>query len=173
VLYVRRKLKPGALLHGGGQEKNLRSGTENLPGIAGLAEACRLTMEERESEMQRLVLLRDSLEARILADIPRTWVNGLDGERIANTSSLTFSGTEGEAVLVGLDEFGIAASSASACSAVHSDPSYVLRAMGLSRDEAEATIRFSFGRQSMTAHIDRVLEVLASIIQRLRALTED
>ena len=117
--------------------------------------------------------LRDSLESRVLAEIPRTWVNGLDGERIANTSSLTFSGTEGEAILVGLDEFGIAASSASACAAGHSDPSYVLQAMGLSRDEAEATIRFSFGRLSTPAHVDRVLEVLVSIIQRLRALTGD
>ncbi len=172
ALYVRRKIRPAALIHGGGQEKNLRSGTENLPGIAGLAEACRLVVQEQESEMRRLAKLRDSLESRILAEIPRTWVNGIKGERIVNTSSLTFSGTESEAVLVGLDEYGIAASSASACSAVHSDPSHVLQAMGLSREQAEATIRFSFGRLSTAAHIDRVLDVLASIIQRLRDLTD-
>ena len=172
ALYIRRKIRPAALIQGGGQEKNLRSGTENVPGIAALAEACRLVVEEQTEEMRRLAALRDAFESRVLSEIPKVWVNGREAERIPNTSSLTFAGTESEAVLVGLDEFGIAASSASACSASHADPSHVLRAMGLTRDQAEATIRFSFGRLSRTAQIDKVLDVLALIVRRLRALTD-
>jgi cysteine desulfurase len=171
ALYIRRRIRPAALIHGGGQEKNLRSGTENVPGIAALAEASRLAVAEQADEMRRLAALRNALEERILSEIPQTWVNGGGVERIPNTSSLTFSSTESEAVLVGLDEFGIAASSASACSAAHTDPSHVLLAMGLNREQAAATLRFSFGRLSTTAHIDKVLDVLTSVVRRLRALS--
>ncbi len=173
VLYVRRAVRLEALVHGGGQERGVRGGTENLPGIAAMAEACRLAAEERDREAQRIASLRDSLEERILNRIPGTSINGNRSARIPNTSNITFRGAEGEAVIFNLDEFGIAASSASACAASHTEPSRVLLAMGLSKEEADASVRFSLGRWSEVSHVERLLDVLPGIIERLRSLTSE
>jgi cysteine desulfurase len=173
VLYVRRAVRLEALVHGGGQERGVRGGTENLPGIVAMAEACRLAIEERDREAQRIASLRDSFEERILNRIPGTSINGNRSARIPNTSNITFRGAEGEAVISNLDEFGIAASSASACAARHTDPSRVLLAMGLSKEEADASVRFSLGRWSEVSHVERLLDVLPGIIERLRSLTSE
>ncbi|MFH1756036.1 MAG: cysteine desulfurase family protein [Candidatus Latescibacterota bacterium] len=172
ALYARRGIVFEPLIHGGGQERNLRSGTENVPGVAAMAEACRLAASEIDHESPRIRLLRDDLEKRILSGIPGSRVNGRGGDRLPNTSNVTFPGAEGEAVIIGLDEYEIAASSASACAASHADPSHVLLAMGLSREDAEATIRLSLGKHSTAGHIMRLGEILPGIITRLRSLTD-
>lgn len=171
ALYVRRGTELEPLIHGGGQERNLRSGTENLPAIAAMGEACRLEAQEIGDESSRIRALRESMERRILAGISGSRVNGLGADRLPNTTNVTFPGAEGEAVVIGLDEAGIAASSASACAAGHTDPSGVLLAMGLSREEAKASIRLSLGKYSTEDHIDRLMTVLPGIVERIRNLT--
>jgi cysteine desulfurase len=171
VLIVRRGLLPEPLVHGGGQEKGRRSGTENVPAIGAFALACELAAEEVESEARRIGALRDRLERSILEKIPGARVNGADAPRVPNTSNVTFEGVEAEAILVSLDEAGVGVSSASACAAGHTDPSHVLTAMGMSREEAEGTLRFSLGLWSSDAHVDRVVEVLPGIVDRLRRLS--
>jgi cysteine desulfurase len=171
VLYVKRGTVLESLIHGGGQEKGRRSGTENVPAIAALARACELAVSELESESKRYTLLRDAMEERIVSEIEGARINGAGAPRLPNTSSVAFSGVEAEAVLISLDGHGIAVSSASACAAGHTDPSHVLTAMGLSRREAEGTLRFSLGKYSQEEHIDRLLSVLPGVVERLRRLT--
>lgn len=170
ALYCRRGVKLAKTVHGGGQERGLRSGTENLPGIAAMAEAAVLATEEAAELSARLAALRDSLEAGILSTIDRTKVNGAGADRVANTSNICFPGTDGEAVQIALDQHKIAVSSASACAATHSGPSHVLLAMGMTREEAGQSIRFSLGRYSSSKDVDRCLEVLPDIVTRLRAV---
>jgi len=170
ALYVRRGTILEALVHGGGQEKGRRSGTENVPAISALGEACKLAVEELARESRRISGIRDSMEKRILDAIPGSFVNGGDSPRLPNTSNITFSGVEAEAILIIIDEHGVQASSASACAAGHTDPSHVLRAMGLSREEAEGTMRFSLGKYSKKEHVDKLLSVLPGAVERLRML---
>ena len=169
ALFVRRGVRVEPVVHGGGQERGLRSGTENVPAVAAMAVAARLAAGEIESEPGRLALLRDRLEARILGTIPGVSVNGSGAPRVANTLNVRFDGAEGEAVLIGLDEAGIAASSASACAAGSDEPSHVLMAMGLTKGQANETLRFSLGRLSTGADVDRCLEVLPGIVERVRS----
>lgn len=171
ALFVRSGVTIEPLIHGGGQERGLRSGTENLPAIAAMAEACRLAVNEIPVETPRIRALRDALEKRILDEISASRVNGQTEARLPNTTNMTFPGAEGEAIVIGLDEAEIAASSASACAASHTEPSSVLLAMGLSREEAEASIRLSLGKFSTADHIERLLAVLPGIVERLRSLT--
>jgi cysteine desulfurase len=172
ALYVRRGVKLEPIVHGGGQERRLRSGTENLPAIAAMAEAGDLACGERTVEWKRLAELRDRLESGILEVVPDAWVNGADAPRICNTSNICFARANGEAVLIGLDEERIAVSSASACAAGDDEPSHVLMAMGLSRREAEDSMRFSLGRFSSDADVDRCLEVLPGVVGRIRAIRD-
>jgi len=170
ALVVRRSVSLEPVIHGGGQESNRRSGTYNAPGAAAMAEAARLAHEEMVTERGRLARLRDRLEAGAVASIADVHVNGAGAERVANTSNIRFAGADGEAVLIALDELGIAASSASACAASRSEPSHVLVAMGLSRREAEDSMRFSLGRFSTEGDVDRLLEVLPGVVARIRSL---
>ena len=169
ALFVRRGVRVEPTVHGGGQERGLRSGTESVPAIASMAEAARLAAGELESERGRLASLRDRLETGLLDSIPDVSVNGGAAPRVANTLNICFDGADGEAVLIGLDEAGIAASSASACAARSNDPSHVLMAMGLTRRQAKETLRFSLGRLSTGADVDRCLEVLPGIVERVRS----
>ncbi len=171
ALFVRSGVMIEPLIHGGGQERGLRSGTENLPAIAAMAEACRLAVNEMPAEAPRIQALRDALERRILDEVGASRVNGQTEARLPNTTNMTFPGAEGEAIVIGLDEAEIAASSASACAASHMEPSSVLLAMGLSREEAEASIRLSLGKFSTEDHVERLLGVLPGIVERLRSLT--
>ena len=170
VLFVRRGLRLEPLTHGGGQERGHRSGTENLPGIAAMAEAARLACAERESEQQRLLRLRERLEAGILETITGAAINGAGADRVANTANVRFDGADGEAVLIALDELGIAASSASACAARRGAPSHVLAAMGLTRREGDDSVRFSMGRFTTEEDVEYALKVLPATIARIRGL---
>ncbi len=170
LLYCRRGLKLAPTVFGGGQERGLRSGTENVPAIAAMAEAAELTLVEAGAQLPRQAKLRDSLEAGILAKIDGTTVNGASTLRVANTLNIGFPGVNGEAIVIALDEQRIAVSSASACAASNNEPSHVLLSMGLSRAQADSSIRFSLGRFSRSRDIDRCLDVLPGVIGRLRNL---
>ena len=170
VLYCRQGIVLPNLIHGGAQERNRRAGTENVAGIVGMAaalqEGCR-TMEERRL---RLTAMRDRLIQGIL-QIPRSRLNGDPVKRLPGNASFCFEGVEGESVLLMLDMQGICASSGSACTSGSLDPSHVLLAIGLPHEIAHGSLRLSFSDQNTEEDIDRILEVLPPLIQRLRAMS--
>jgi cysteine desulfurase len=141
-----------------------------VAGIAALGLASERVLDELPEEAVRLNNLRDRMEERILSAVTGARVNGGGSERLPNTSNIAFKGVEGEAVLFGLDEHGIATSSASACAAEETDPSYVLTEMGLSMMEAMGSIRFSLGKYSTDDHVDTLLDVLPGVVKLLRKL---
>ncbi|MBI4364815.1 MAG: cysteine desulfurase [Candidatus Latescibacteria bacterium] len=169
ALYVKRGFKPTPLQHGGDHEKGRRAGTENVPGIVGLGKACELAQRELSESAARISRLRDRLEAGIMERIPNVVRHGDGAPRVPNTSHLSIVGAEGEHVILTLDMKGIAVSSGAACKAGSSHPSHVLLAMGVEREIAQSAVRFSLGRCTTDAEIDRVLEVLPGIIAKLRA----
>jgi cysteine desulfurase len=169
ALYVRRGFRFRPLLIGGHQERGRRAGTENVAGIIGLGKAAELA-QLHLAEIARIKKFRDRLEKGLLA-IPDTEVNGDRKNRIPNTTNIGFKYIEGEAILLSLDQYGICASSGSACTSGSLEPSHVLRAMGLPYTTLHGSIRFSFSRYTTEAEVDRVLEVMPGIVQRLRDLS--
>jgi cysteine desulfurase len=171
VLYVREGLEliPGQT--GGGHEHDLRSGTENVPYIVGLATALKLVEERRDEESYRLVALRDRLTGGVLSSIPHCRLMGHPTERLPNNANFIFEYVEGEGILMSLDMQGIAASSGSACSTGSPEPSHVLLAMGVARDVAHGSVRMTLGHQNTEDDVDMVLDVLPSIIERLRVMS--
>lgn len=165
VLYVRKGLALAPLLHGH-QERNRRGGTENLPGIVGLDVACRLAQIHLTQHAGSVTALRDRLEQGVLARIPLARVNG-SAARIANTSNLCFPGLNGEELLHRLGQAGVMASQGSACTAGSTEASHVLLAMGLSRDDALSSIRFSLSRETTPAEVDVVVETMAAIVHSM------
>ncbi len=171
VLYVRRGTRFIPFLRGGHQERGRRAGTENSPYIVGLGTACELAMNHREEENTRVPALRDKLEQGLLAAIPNAIINGDREHRLPNTCNIAFESVEGEAILLLLDQFGICASSGSACTSGSLEPSHVLRAMGVPFTYAHGSIRFSLSRYTSEAEIDYVIKKLPPIIERLRAIS--
>ncbi len=170
ALYVCNGLELKPLIHGGGQEMGLRSGTEDVVGIAALGEACRLAVLDLDLDPERIARLRDMMERRILETIPETKVSGGTRHRVPNTSNIAFSHVEAARLVQRLDEVGIAVSGASACKSAKSAPSNVLmKGMGLTREEAMGAIRFSLGKHTTEAHVSQLLEVLPGIVGDLRA----
>lgn len=168
ALFVRRGVRLQPLLHGGAQERGRRAGTENLPGIVGLGEAARLRGLEMPGEEQRLRPLRDRFESAVLERIGGVRVNGQRASRLVHTSNLSFDGVEAQTLVASLDLERIAVSAGSACHVGSLQPSHVLRAMGLGREHVEGSIRFSLGRLTSEKDIDRVLEILPQVVDRLR-----
>jgi cysteine desulfurase len=168
ALYVRPGTPMLPLHHGGLQERGRRAGTEHVAGIVGMAEAARHAVAELEAEAKRLADLRDRLAWGIRERVDGVRVNGHPAERLPNTLNVAFEGLDGEALLAGLDLAGIAVSNGSACSAGAVEPSHVLAAMGLPEPLILASVRFSLGRGTTAAAIDRVLEVLPPLVARLR-----
>ncbi|MFB9982577.1 cysteine desulfurase NifS [Mesorhizobium newzealandense] len=164
ALYVRRGVAFCSLIKGGHQERDRRAGTENTPGIVGLGMAAELALKFMEDEATRVKSLRDRLEDGILQHIPNSFVAGDSLERLPNTANIAFQDIEGDAIPLLLGRLGIACSSGSACTSGSLEPSHVLRAMKM----PYATVRFSFGRQNGEADVDRVLEVVPAIVERLR-----
>lgn len=171
LLYVRRGTTLLPQITGGSQEGKRRAGTENVPYVVGMAEALHLANEERATEVPRLTVLRDRLIAGFLAAIPDAYLTGHRQERLANHASFIVRGVESEGMLIGLDMEGICASSGSACTSGAQEPSHVLTAMGVSRQDAVGHLRLSLGHNSTEAHVDRLLEVLPPLTQRLRNLS--
>lgn len=167
AIYVRRGLDLHPLLAGGHQERERRAGTENVPGIVGFGEACRLAALEREEVAARVAALRDRLEERLLT-IPGARVHGA-GRRVPGTLNVGFEGAEGGLVLVGLDLEGICVSTGAACTSGSLSPSPVLLALGLSPTRAREAVRFSLGRDTTVEEIDRTAEAVAHVVERVRA----
>ncbi|MEZ5064570.1 MAG: cysteine desulfurase family protein [bacterium] len=154
---------------GGGQERRVRPGTENLPGIVGFGKAAELAHEELSTEGIRLAALRDRLEAGIREAFPEAVINGLDAPRLPNTSNVSLPGQDGESLMIALDLEGVAVSTGAACNAGASDPSHVLLAMGRTRELAGASLRFSLGRTSRESEIVEVLRILPLLVRRSAA----
>lgn len=171
ALYVRRGLQLAKVQYGGKHERDRRPGTENVPGITGLGTAAELAGKRWQSDGDRIAALRDRLERGILERIPDTHVHCAAAPRLPNTASVGFDGAESEPMLISLDLHGFAVSSGSACSSGSSEPSHVLSAIGLSRNQAKSTLRFSLGRTSSDDDVDELLEVLPGIVERLRVLS--
>lgn len=170
LLYIRRGTKLEPLVRGGGQEKNIRSGTENVAAIIGLARAMTLTQEERDRENARLILLRDTLAEGLLR-IPKSRLNGHPTLRLPNNVNISFLDIEGEAAILYLDAEGVMASTGSACASSSLDPSHVILATGLSYEAAHGSIRFSLGRSSTKEDVDHVIRVMPGIVDRLRMMS--
>ncbi|HYE31990.1 MAG TPA: cysteine desulfurase NifS [Methylomirabilota bacterium] len=171
VLYVRKHAKYSPYLVGGHQERGKRAGTENVPYIIGFGRAAQLAQERLPEENGRVRKLRDKLEEGILRSIPGTSRNGCRDARLPNTSNIAFSKIEAEAILLKLDQHNICASSGSACTTGSLEPSHVLTAMGLDRDLARGSLRFSVGYYNTEAEIDLLLNVLPNIVADLRAVS--
>lgn len=170
ALFVRKGIKLPPLFFGH-QERGRRGGTENVPAIVGLGMASKLAVQGMDDELTRVKALRDRLETAILAQFPFARVNGMGAERVPNTSNIAFGKLDSEMLLDRLDKADIFASSGAACTAGGSDPSHVLTAMGLGRETAMASIRFSLSRYTAGSMIDRVLEVLLAVVQEKHAET--
>jgi cysteine desulfurase len=168
ALYVRRGTRMKSLVRGGSQEKNRRAGTENVAGIAGLGRAAALAREELSASSLRLAALRDRLEERLLA-LPGARRNG-EGPRVPNTSNVSFDGVEAESLLMALDLMGIAVSTGAACAAGAVEPSHVLRGMGLPLERVQASLRFSLGRSTTEADVERAAAAVAEAVERQRRL---
>lgn len=171
ALYVRKGTKYSPFLIGGHQEKGRRGGTENVASIIGLGKASELAAAKLSDESIKVKPLRDKLEAELLNRIPNSMVNGDRDHRLPNTTSIAFEYVEGEAILLMMDEFGICASSGSACTSGSLEPSHVLRAMGVPFTAAHGSIRFSLSVYNTEEEIDVIIEKLPPIIERLRELS--
>ncbi len=170
-LYVRKGTRLTNLVHGGHQERNRRAGTENTAYIVGLGKACEIAKRDLPVYNAKIRSLRDRLEKELLSRIDHSLLNGHPTKRVPSTSNMSFMYIEGEAILLGLDMYGIAASSGSACSSGSLDPSHVLLAMGFSHEQAHGSIRLSLGKSTQEEDIDKVIEVMPEIIERLRRIS--
>ncbi|WP_313514463.1 cysteine desulfurase NifS [Pseudomonas sp.] len=171
VLYLRRGSRFRPLLRGGHQERGRRAGTENSAAIVALGQAAEMALASMEHENTEVRRLRDKLEAGVLAQISHAFVTGDPDNRLPNTANIAFEYIEGEAILLLLNKFGIAASSGSACTSGSLEPSHVMRAMGIPYTAAHGTVRFSLSRYTTEAEIDRVIEVVPQVVAQLRKLS--
>jgi cysteine desulfurase len=171
ALYVKEGLRIEPLLHGGGQEKGLRSGTENLPGIVGFGKAAEIAKQEMETNIIKLTRLRDRLIEGLLKPLPYTFLNGHPTNRLPDNVSVRYNFIEGESMLLSLDMNGVLVSSGSACASKTLEPSHVLLATGLKHEEAHGSIMFSLGRESSEEEIEYVIGLMPSIISRLRDMS--
>lgn len=171
ALYVKEGLRIEPLLHGGGQEKGLRSGTENLSGIVGFGKAAEIAKQEMQNNIEKITKLRDRLIEGLLKPLPFTFLNGHPANRLPDNVSVRYSFIEGESMLLSLDIAGVLVSSGSACASKTLEPSHVLLATGLKHEEAHGSIMFTLGRNSSEEDIEYVIGVMPPIIKRLRAMS--
>jgi cysteine desulfurase len=171
VLYLRRGTQILPAQTGGSHEWNLRAGTENVPYIVGLATALKLADGRRQEESHRLRALRERLVQGVLSAIPDCRLTGHPTERLPNNANFVFKYVDGEGILLGLDLEGICASSGSACATGSAEPSHVLLAMGIPSEVARGSLRLTLGRENTGEDVDRVLEVLPGLVERLRAMS--
>lgn len=170
-LYIKKGLKLKSFIHGGQQERGRRAGTENVPGIVGIAKACEIAMAEMEERMKKETELRDYLIERILKEIPYTRLNGHSKKRLPNNVNISFQFVEGESILIMLDMAGICASSDSACTSGSVDPSHVLLAIGLPQEIAHGSLRLTIGYENTKEEMDTVVDNLKRIITNLRNMS--
>jgi len=171
ALYIRGGTRLQQLLYGGHHQRGFRPGTENVAGIVGLGKAAELASKSLAEDAARVSVLRDRLEQGLLSRVPHSEANGARTPRTPNTTNITFPGIEGEALVIALDLKGLACSTGAACSSGAVEPSHVLTAIGLSPDEARASLRFSLGRHTTPAEIDFALELVPAAVEQLRELS--
>lgn len=171
ALYVKRGVRLKPLVYGGGQEKGLRSGTENTALIIGLAKALEIAEADRERESARLAGLRDYFIAELQKRVPKTVLNGHAAKRLPNNINVSILDVEGEAVLLYFDNEGIAVSTGSACTSTTLDPSHVILALGVPYEYAHGSIRFTLGRKTTKEELDEVLGIVPGVIQKLRDMS--
>jgi len=171
ALYIRNSINIAPIMPGGGQERGLRSGSENMPAIVGMAAAADIMASEMPTEVFRLAQYRDRLIEGVLGRIPQSHLNGHPKERLPNNAHFRFDAIEGESLLLSLKDKGIAVSTGSACSSKTLEPSHTLISCGLLHEEAHGSLEFTFGRWSKPTDVDRVLEVLPGIVERLRRMS--
>jgi cysteine desulfurase len=172
MLFVRRRnprVRIAPVMHGGGHERGMRSGTLNVPGIVGFAKAMELCMEDREGEQTKIAALRDRLQERLSASLTHVHVNGDAQNRLACSLNISFEFVEGESMLMGMH--GIAVSSGSACTSASLEPSYVLRALGVGDELAHSSIRFSVGRFTTEEEVDHAADLTISTVLKLREMS--
>ena len=170
ALYVRTGTELEPIFHGGHHERDRRPGTENVPGIVGLGKAADLAIKNLMSDAARMAALRDKFESALLS-LPGVHINGDPHHRVANTCNLSFDAAGGEALVIALDLQGISCSTGAACSSGAVAPSHVLTAIGLSPERARSSLRFSLGRPTTPEEIDRAIEIIPAVVERLRALS--
>jgi len=171
ALYVQRRARFFPFLIGGGQEEKRRGGTENTASIVALGKAAELAGAYIQEEDRFVRELRDTFEQQALERIPGVTVNGDREQRIPNTTNLSIEGIDSEAILMILDQQGVCCSAGSACTTGSLEPSHVLRAMGLSNEQARASLRFSFGRTNTMEEVNRALQILTRAVKKLREMT--
>jgi len=171
ALYIRRGVRLTPLAHGGHHEKSRRAGTENVPGIVGLAKALEIAHADMGEEEKRLKHLTETFYKKVTERIPDVFMNGHPVLRIPNSMNLSFKGVEGESIILNLDLKGIGVASGSACTSGTLEPSHVLSAMEVPGDLAQSSLRFSFGRSNTMEDVDYVVEILPEIIAKLRAMS--
>ena len=172
ALIARGQTELNPQITGGGQERARRAGTENVPGIVGMAAALVLAVDERDSRNAHDRRLRDSLLDQLLEHVPEIWVNGEMENRLPNNLNVGFAGVDGESLLLDLDLNGIAVSSGSACASATSEPSHVLQAIGLDSSAADGTLRITVGASNTLDQVNRVVEVIAASVERIRSVTQ-
>ncbi len=173
ALYVRKGTRIDRTMYGGHHERDRRPGTENVPGAAAFGAAAELAARELTEERARLEVLRGRLEQGILSRVPHAAVNGRGAPRVANTTNIRFDFIEGEPMVIALDLGGFAVSSGAACSSGAVEPSHVLRAIGLTAEQARATVRFSLGRGNDAAQVDALIEAVAAAAAHLRSISTE
>ena len=170
ILYIRRGTPFEAQQTGGGQERQRRSGTENVPSVVGMAEALRLAESERNETVARVKSLRDRIVEAMLERLDGVRLNGHPSRRLAHNVNFSFDRVEGEPILLGLDLAGISASSGSACSSASLEPSHVLTALGLTAEQAQGSLRLTLGKDNTEEDVDYLLDVLPGLVRKLRGM---
>jgi len=169
ALYLRRGTPLRPQLYGGHQEKRRRPGTENVAGIVGFGKASQIARSGlTDGSLERVAAMRNRLERELTNCVPQVWVNGKDAPRVANTSNMLFSDAGGDALVVALDDVGIAASRGAACASGAADPSSVLMAMGLSGEQSRSSVRFSLGKQNTEDEIERAIALIPACVSKVR-----
>jgi len=171
ALYVKDGIRIEPLFHGGGQEKGLRSGTENIPGVVAFGKAAEIAKQEMQTNLEKLTKLRDRLIEGLLDPLPYTFLNGHPTIRLPDNISVRYSFIEGESMLLSLEMEGVSVSSGSACASKTLEPSHVLLATGLKHEEAHGSIMFSLGRENSLEDVEYVIGLMPSIINRLRKMS--
>ena len=170
-LYVKRGTKIEPILQGGGQERGLRSSTENVPGIVGLGKASEIAKRDMERTCQKMKVLRDKIIKKVPETVPNSYVNGHKTLRLVNNANIRFDFIEGEGLVLDLDLKGIAASTGSACSTGSLEPSHVLLALGITNEKARGSLRITLGRENTEEEVDYLLQVLPGVVSKLREIS--
>jgi cysteine desulfurase len=171
ALYIKKGVRLEPILHGGGHEKGIRPGTENVAGIVGLGKACQIAEENLEEIAQYVTTIRDEIIMKVLSDVEQSYLNGHTTKRLPNNINFRFTSIEGESLVLHLDSKGIASSTGSACSSKKLEPSHVLMALGLKEVDAHGSLRLTLGKENKKEEIDYIVQSIKDAVETLRKLS--